>query len=156
MSRSCGHVDDGRAHERFHFWRRLRLPCCYGCCRGDVGGFLGFGLADDIDMVRLEDLFGVGDAHAGGAGEGAAQALGGGGPGADFALCGRNGFRVLFCGEGAVAEFVAALMLTASMLVFFCETGLCETHQLVEHGKLEFEFDGVHHRFDGRFANILV
>lgn len=129
MSRSSGHMHNRRAHERFHFRRRLRFARGHGRGRGRVGGVLGYGLADDVDVVRLEDLFGVGDAHAGGgAGEGAAQALGGGGPGADFALRGRDGFGVLFRSERAVAQFVAALVLAASELVFFCEAGFCETH----------------------------
>ncbi len=106
-------------------------------------------------MVGLEDLLRVGDGHAG-AGEGAPEALGGGGPGAGFAVRGGDGLGVLLRGEGAVAQFVAVLLLAAAVLVFLREAGLGEAHQLVEDGEFELELDGVNHRFDGGFVDVLA
>ena len=104
--------------------------------------------------MRLEDLFGMGETHAG-SGEGSSKAFTGrGGPGAGFALdwC----FRIGLGGEGAVAEFVAGGVLCSSKTGFFSEAGFGEAHQLIENCEFKFELDGVDHRFYGGFPDVVV
>ena len=155
---STGHVDDGGTHEALDLGREGGgggVDAGGDGGGGGGGGVVGgFGLGDDVDLVGFEDLVGPGDADAATAGEGAAEALGGG-PVADLARRRGFGVRVGLGGEGAVAEFVAAL-LAALPVVFFREAGFGEAHELVEDGEFELELDGVDHGFDGGFADVVI
>ncbi len=104
--------------------------------------------------MRLEDLIGPSHADAS-AGEGPSQPFGGG-PVADFTGWTCFGIRYRLRGESAVTEFVAGGLFAALPLVLFRESGLGKAHELIEHGEFELELDGVDHRFDRRFADIVI
>lgn len=59
-------------------------------------------------------------------------------------------------GEGAVAEFVRRGLAFAAEMIFFREACFCKAHQLVEDCEFKLEFDGVDHRFDCCFADIVI
>ena len=138
---------------------------------GDVGGFAGFRerFRDDVYLLRFEDLFAVVVRH-GHAVRGAGDETLGGGPLGGFAVGERGaGFGVVGQGGGAVAaELVGVVAMSAAVVVstgagavagevvFFCETGFGEAHELVEDGEFELEFDGVDHGFYGGFADVVV
>lgn len=152
--RATRHIDSGRAHEALHLGRDPGVTSRDRRCGGCSGVIGGFRLADDIDLMRFEDLVGPGDADAP-AGEGTSEASGGG-PVADFTWRSCFGVDCRLRGEGAVAELVTGGLLAILQLVLFGETGLGEAHQLIEHGEFELELDGVDHGFDGRFADVVV
>lgn len=104
--------------------------------------------------MRSVDLIRVGHAHSI-AGEGPHFSCS---PGAGFAVW-DGGFDAVVdfraVGVATVAKFVAVLSFAAPA-IFLGEAGFSEAHELIEDGEFELEFDGVDHRFDGGFADILV